>query len=619
VSGIVGLWHRDGSRADRELLRALTEFLSFRGPDACETWAKGEIGLGHTGLWTSTHNRMQRQPTTVGGVLTVVADARLDAREELSERLWGDEPGSSGSLSDAELIAQSYAKWGEDCVAQLAGDFSFAIWDARERQLFCARDHFGIRPFYFAEFESEFLFSNTLDCIRLHPEFSGELDEGAIGDFLLFGLNLDTATTTFRQIRRLPPAHCITVSVGGIRTRQYWAPPTDGRIRYKSPQEYVEHFQAVLSESVKERLSTDRAGIFLSGGLDSSSIAAIARETCKDSGPSSELRAYTVVSGQEGADPELPLARETALFLGIPHETIQIPRLQPFDRGADESLSWPEPVSDPFFAGNFHQFRQIAAGCRVMLDGEGSDNLLHFEMWPYVKDMVRRGEWADLVSTLPSYLRVRGSVWPGIRRRIREAGGNHPDAPRFPEWLNPDFAARRGLKERIEIWGNGSLPSKHPVLPSAHAALSLPHWTHFFENENAGVTKAPVEVRFPYLDLRVVKFALSLPPYPWLYGKRILREAMAGKLPERIRIRPKTPLRTDPLLADLARPIAESARGVEWAAEMERYVGRGSLMKQLQSGDTLFLPQAIRPVCLNFWLQSCSVVRYKLKAEAHNG
>jgi asparagine synthase (glutamine-hydrolysing) len=360
-------------------------------------------------------------------------------------------------------------------------------------------------------------------------------------------------------------------------------------------------------------------GIFLSGGLDSSSIAATAREIPRNGRPSSELQAYTVVSGAEGTDPELPLARETALFLGIPHETIRIPRLVPFDRGVDDSLAWPEPVNDPFFAGLFFQFRQIAAGCRVMLDGEGSDNLLHFEMWPHVKDMVRRREWADLLSTVPSYLRARGSVWPGIRRRIREAGGNHPDAPRFPEWLNPDFAARRRLKERLETWSNGPVQSKHPVLPSAHATLTLPHWTHFFENQNAGVTKAPVEVRFPFLDLRVVTFVLSLPPYPWLFHKRIVREAMAGKLPEKVRTRPKTSLRADPFVADLAHPIAEVAQRVEWASEIDRYVLRDRLMKQLQSGNTLFLPLAIRPVCLNFWLQSCSVVRYKLKAEAHNG
>lgn len=619
MSGIVGLWNRDGSRVDREFVRALTQFLEFRGPDSCETWAEGEIALGYAALWSSTRNRTSRQPATHEGRFTVVADARLDAREELADRLFGHEAGARGRLCDAELIVRSYAQWGEDCVAHLAGDFSFAIWDAREQKLFCARDHFGIRPFYFAEIEDEFLFSNTLDCIRLHPQFSGELDEGAIGDFLLFGLNLDATTTSFRQIRRLAPAHCMTISQTGVRTRKYWTPPIDGRIRYKRAQDYAEHFQSVLNEAVRERLDTDRVGIFLSGGLDSSSIAATAQKICLSGECSSELQTYTVASSLEGADPELPLAQETASFLGMPHETILIPRLEPFDRGDDNSLTWPEPVNDPFFAGLFLQFRQISTNCRVVLDGEGSDNLLHFEMWPYVKDMARRGEWRELLSTLPDYLRERGSVWPGIRRRIREAGGNHPDAARVPEWLNPEFAARTGLKERERRWNQTPFESVHPVLPGAYASLTLPQWAHFFENENSGVTRVPVEVRFPYLDLRVVRFALSLPAYPWLFRKRILREAMAGKLPEKVRTRPKTPLRADPFVADLAHPLAEYARRVEWAPEIDRYIERDSLMRQLQNGDTLFLPHAIRPVCLNFWLQSCSVVRYKLKAEAHNG
>lgn len=619
MSGIVGLWHRDNSPADRDLLRALTQFLSFRGPDSCETWSEGEIALGHAELRTSASSNPRHQPATLEGIFTVVADARLDARDDLVRGLSGDQSQPTHVPSDAELIARCYAKWGEHCVSHLAGDFSFAIWDARERKLFCARDHFGVRPFYYAEFDDQFLFSNTLDCIRLHPEFSEELDEEAIGDFLLFGLNLNPATTAFRQIRRLPPAHCMAVSDAGIRVRKFWTPPVDGRLRYTRPQDYVEHFQSVLSQSVRDRLEGERVGILLSGGLDSSSLAATAREIARHDGSDRGIRAYTVVSAGSGEDPELSLARETASFLGLRHEVIRLPALEPFDRNAAEEFAWPEPVDDPFFAGLFHQFRQIARDCHILLDGEGSDNLMHFEMWPYVKDMMRRREWRELFSTMPSYLRRRGSIWPGIQRRIREAGGNNPDERRYPEWLNPEFAARTGLKDRLRNRRDASEMPAHPLLPKAHAALTLPHWAHLFENENAGVTRAPVEVRFPYLDLRVVNFLLSLPPYPWVFRKTILREAMLGKLPERVRKRPKTSLRGDPLAHSLGQPLAEYARRVKLDARMERFVQREILMKQLQNQDTLFLPLAIRPICFNFWLQSCSVVRYKLKAEAHNG
>ena len=619
MSGIVGLLHLDGSRVDRDLHRALTDFLSYRGPDRSETWANGEIALGHAALFTSPESRARHQPATLGGIFTIVADVRLDARGELIARLSSGPGTPPPGASDADLILHSYARWGEDCVARLVGDFSFAIWDARARSLFCARDHFGIKPFYFAELPGRFIFSNTLDCVRLHPELPGDLDEESIGDFLLFGLNCNASTTAFRAIRRLPPAHCLTVFESGVRSRCYWSPPIDGRIRYRHPQEHVEHYQSLLREAVSDRLHCDRAGILLSGGLDSASIAATAREITSSRQNSCDLRAYTIVPSESREDVEKSHALETATFLRIPLEMIPLDHLRPFDRGGDEQVSWPEPVNDPFFFGLFHQFRRIAGGCRVVLDGEGSDNLMHFEMWPYVKDMVRRFEWRDLVSTVPPYLRLRGSIWPGIRRRIREAGGRHPEALRYPEWLNPEFALRTRLQERFHESNKVKDKSTHPVLPVAHASLSLPHWTHLFENANAGVTRVPVDVRYPFLDLRLVKFVLSMPPYPWLYKKALLREAMAGKLPEVVRSRPKTALKEDPLLANLKHPISEYVKSVQWIPEIERFVQRDAMMSALKEDDSFALPFAIRPVCLNFWLQCCTNVRYKLKAEAHNG
>ena len=137
------------------------------------------------------------------------------------------------------------------------------------------------------------IFSNTLDCVRLHPEISKELNESAIADFLLFGLNCDEATTTFRDIRRLPPAHLLSVSGDGIRLERYWHVPTDGRIRYHRPDEYVEHFQSVMHAAVADRLRITRAGIWLSGGMDSSSIAATARDFPRNRVQRSTCARYT--------------------------------------------------------------------------------------------------------------------------------------------------------------------------------------------------------------------------------------------------------------------------------------------------------------------------------------
>lgn len=609
---------RDGARADRELVRTLTDFLSFRGPDGCETWAEGEIALGYAALRTGRQPR-RREPAALGGIFTAVVDARLDARKDLTARISSAGEVPPADATDAEIILRSYALWGEDCVARLAGDFSFAIWDARNRTLFCARDHFGIKPFYFAELPGKFLFSNTIDCVRLHPEVGAGLDEESIGDFLAFGLNLNPSKTAFRAIRRLPPAHCMTVSHGGIRTRRYWSVPVDGRVRYRRPEEYVEHYRTVLREAVGERLECERAGIFLSGGLDSSAIAAMAREISARGEPRCDLRGYTIVSGGSHEDPEKSYAAETAKFLRIPLETVSMDGLIPFDRGGDDSIPWPEPVNDPFFGGIFRQFRRIAAGCRVVLDGEGSDNLMHFEMWPYVKDMVRRFELREIASAVPGYLRRRGSIWPGIRRRIGKAGKRDSETLKYPEWLNEEFARRIGLRERILEQGRKRAGDEHPVLPRAHASLSIPQWTHLFENENAGVTRVPVDVRYPFLDLRVVEFVLGIPAFPWIYKKTLLREAMAGKLPESVRTRPKTALREDPLAANLAQPMWAFLRTVKWSGETEQYVNRSALLRPEGATEKEWASAALRPYCLNIWLQSTGQVRYNLNAEARNG
>jgi len=224
------------------------------------------IGLGHAMLRTTRESLGERQPSNLEGRFWITADARLDNRAELTAELQRSGRAVRPNAPDSELILHAYAMWGTPCVEHLRGDFFFRCLDTRNNQLFCARDHFGIKPFYYTQRQGLFVFSNTLNCMRMHPDVSGELNDAAIGDFLLFGLNYDTATTSFRDIQRLPPAHSLSISAEGINIKRYWAPPTDGRIRYSKPEEYVENFQSLLQAAVEDRLRTDRVGILLSGG-----------------------------------------------------------------------------------------------------------------------------------------------------------------------------------------------------------------------------------------------------------------------------------------------------------------------------------------------------------------
>jgi asparagine synthase (glutamine-hydrolysing) len=614
LSGIVGIFGRDGAPVNRPLLESLTRSLSYRGPDACELWTDGFVGLGHTLLRTTYESLTEKQPATLDRKFWITADARIDCRAELTSELAQAGRMVRQAAPDSELILHSYAAWGERCVQHLRGDYAFAIWDAPHKTLFCARDHFGIKPFYYAELDGAFIFSNTLDCMRLHPDVSDELNESAVADFLLFGLNYDDATTTFQDIRRLAPAHILSVSPTGLRTERYWSAPTDGRIRYHRPDDYVEHFQTLMQAAVADRLRISRAGIWLSGGLDSASIAATARELSGKSGGTTDLRAYTAVYDSLISDHEGENARMVAEFLGIPIRCLAMDGLQLFERWDDPAFVFPEPVEDPFAAALFDHHGAVAADCRVVLAGDGGDEVMFFQMWPYTRDLLRRREWRRLFTDVRHFLRVRQFPSKGIRSRAQKMLGARPA---FPAWFEPDLARRLCLEER---WAARRTHAwEHPIVPKAHRSLSTPRWSRLFELADPGLTHSAVEVRYPYLDLRIVNYLLAIPPFPWTFKKHLVRLAMSGHLPESIRQRPKTPLEGDPLMKVLGRPDAAWVDRARWTEQIEHYINLAALPILNKQRDPECASMAVRAHCLNFWLQSATGVRYNNYAEARNG
>jgi asparagine synthase (glutamine-hydrolysing) len=620
LSGIVGIFHRDGAPFERALLQNLVDSISYRGPDSRAIWSEGSIGLGHAMLRTTFQSAGEKQPASLEGRLWITADARLDSRTELIAEMERAGRKVVRPASDSTLILHAYSLWGTACIEHLRGDFSFGIWDARSKALFCARDHFGIKPFYYAHLGGNFIFSNTLGCVRMHPAVSEELNDAAIGDFLLFGLNYDNATTSFRDVQRLPPAHCLTFGSNGLKVRRYWAAPTNGRIRYARADDYVEHFQELLQIAVADRLRTDRVGILLSGGLDSSSVAAVAKVVSGKSGHATEIRGYTTVFDTSTPDQEGHYARETGEFLGIPIEFQALDQVGLFEGWDYPELRLSEPIDNPLFAGFFNSCRNISADCRVLLSGEGSDNLMDFQMWPYVDDLRQRGEWRRLVSELANYVWVRPFPWRGIRARFLKLFGKEPDVPLFPDWLAVDFSKRMKLQERWKEWGeHPNLPLEHPIHPKAHASLSLPHWTHMFEQENAGATRFPLETRYPFLDLRIVNYLLALPPFPWFFQKMLLREAMAGRIPETVRMRPKTPVQSDTLSEQLRRTGAGRINQMHWSKDLDKYIDRSALLAPHGKMNPEQLSNSLRPYCLNIWLQTVRRVRYNICAEAGNG
>jgi asparagine synthase (glutamine-hydrolysing) len=314
MSGIVGVLGVEGKTPDSFFLETLTRSMEFRGPDSQRTWLGDSVGFAHALLSTTSEPASEPQPLSLNGV-AIVVDSRLDGRRDLLRDLHSAGPACATRASDAELILHAYAAWDEACLQHLLGDFCFAIWNRDRKSLFCARDHLGIKPFYYARTKSWLVFSNTLDCFRMVAGDFAELNGLAVADFLLFGANQDTSSTIFARIQRLPPAHSLTWRDDQLLKKRYWSPPVDEEIHYKRSEQYEEQFRELLEIAVRDRLRTDRATISLSGGLDSSSVAAVARRV-----GTNELRALTIVYDKVMPHDERHYAGLIAESLGIPIE-----------------------------------------------------------------------------------------------------------------------------------------------------------------------------------------------------------------------------------------------------------------------------------------------------------
>ena len=382
MSGIVAMIRTDGSPIEPSLIDAATRSLRLCGPDARRTWCNGSVGLGHTLLRTSDE-QSDEQLLTLDGVSWIVADARLDARGDLIEALGlGNRP-ESRSASDAELILRAFRCWGSGCVEHLLGDFAFAIWNEDTRSLFCARDHMGVKPVFYAVCGPWLLLGSTVEVLRQHSAVSDALNDRAIADFLLFGLNYDSETTSFRDIARLPAAHTLRWAQGRLDIRRYWSFPIEEPLRRRRSEDYVEEFLDLSRTAVSDRLRTKRVSVFMSGGLDSSSLAATSLSLLGRHGSDHRVRAFTFLY-ETMPDSERQYAGTVAQHLNIPIHYYTL------DRGlrweAAVAVDMPEPAERLTNSDTVDQcYSRMVAQSPVALYGEGPDNALLNENGAYLK------------------------------------------------------------------------------------------------------------------------------------------------------------------------------------------------------------------------------------------
>ena len=621
MSGIVGIINLDGAPIDRSLLERMTEFMTFRGSDEQQVWLEDAVGFGHTMLRTTWEAEYEHQPFTLDRQVWIVADARIDDRAVLAEKLGLDPLPSppfgteTKVITDVELILRAYLEWGDGCVDHLLGDFAFAIWDGRKQRLFCARDQFGIKLFYYSRVGNCLIISNTLNCIRQHPQVSSELNEAAIGDFLLFGMNYNIETTTFADIQKMPGAHTLTWSLGkGVETQQYWTLPMPELIRYKNSQDYVDRFKELMGQAVEDRLRQDRVSIYLGGGLDSTTIAAMAVEVATQKSQPLDLQAFTVIYEQLIPDREGYYAGIAAKALDLPIHFHAVDNYRIYDGWKRSELKFPEPRDDPFSSICVNHRQQMLVHSRVALHGEGGDEALKGKT---VFELIRCMSPVNLLGDINRCLfdhHLSPDWGTGILAQMRRWRDKQMDTnAEYPAWLNPDFANRLNLLER---WRQiNQLQPEYLCTPRAKAHFSFDShlfkviWLRIFEGSDPSFSMDPMEIRFPFLDIRLLYFTLALPPLPWCVKKRLLRIAMRDSLPEAICQRPKTPLAGNPFDLPLAKvaqlPIELYDPAVKMFINVEVLTKINEMARKSQSSSELIL----LPLSFGYWLSQVSYQR----------
>ncbi len=594
MSAIAGICCLDGRPVDRADLERMVAILAHRGPDGAGVWSDGRIGLGHRMLWTTPESLHECLPLVhQAGDLVLTADARIDNRAELIATLGlTDRPPTE--IADSQLILAAYGTWGERCAEKLLGDFAFAIWDGRKQVLFCARDYFGIKPFYYSSQPGRaFVFASEIKALLCVPWVPCRLNEVRVADYVT-SLVEDEAVTFYQQVFRLPRAHSMTVGREELRLRAYWSLDPGREIRYRSDEAYAEAFRDIFTEAVRCRLrSAFPVGASLSGGLDSSAVVCVARRLFAGNGHR-PLRTFSAIFDDVPECDERSFINTILAQGGVEPHYVHPDRLGALTE--IERVLWHQ--DQPFYIRNLFLIEALYGaaqqqGVRVMLDGEDGDTVIshgeeylaelaragrwtmfareakglgaHFQNYnvspisllrkygfTYLTELARAGQWAAFASAAheisrrfeiprwqlclhqglkPLAPKLVQRAWWALRGQKRAQGSRNA-------LINASFAERVGIAERARV---------HRTSASART-LREGHWldltggiTSCIQEENDKTAAAfAIESRHPFWDRRLVEFCLALPPEQKLHQgwpRWILRRAMTHILPDEIQWR----------------------------------------------------------------------------------
>jgi asparagine synthase (glutamine-hydrolysing) len=546
MSGVAGIVDFGGRPVDPMEIENMLDIMDYRAVDGRGTWDGATVVLGHCMTHTTPESREATLPlSNADGSLCVVLDGRIDNWEDLRSLLLGRGM-QLRTRSDAELVLAAYELWGEECVKSFDGSFAIAIWDARRRRLFCARDIIGFKPFFFHWSGTRFYFASDASSLLRHPEIPAEIDEAIVAQIILDDL-IYTEQTIWAAVRRLPPRSMAVVAEYGPRITHYWEPDLATVLRYRKQEDYVDHYRELLFDEVRRASrSIGPLACSVSGGLDSSALFAVADALEKEGKFLADgLKGYTLLFEESFAGYELPYARATAVHLKRSIEEVPAarPDLEWYEAFASQHLTlppWPNGTSSKRILERAH-----ADGCRVYMDGIGGDEWLTGSVFAPADAIARDPR------VIPSYLRsfsgsrgafevatelIRFGAYPFIplraRQILRQVTGRR---------ANDDFAYQVLSPRLLQLHKSNKRDNAIPTLSRGSQFQreyfdTLDDVFLIMAKEITELTTAlaGLERRSPLSSKRMLQFCFSVPQARRLWGgtnKAIHRSALQCYLP----------------------------------------------------------------------------------------
>jgi len=543
VCGICGILDfTDAPHTDT--IEAMTAPLAHRGPDDRGAMAAGPVGLGHTRLSILDLSQRGHQPmTSADGRYTIVYNGEMYNFPELRQRLEA-EGVTFRSRTDTEVVLEAWARWGAAAVRQFNGMFAFAVWDSHDRALHLARDRFGVKPLFFAPRRSGAVFGSEIKALLASGRIDRQIHWDALHEYMYFGYVMGR-NTFFQGVQRLLPGKIVTIDERGVRESEYWS-IFDVTSLAAAPDDAVAGIRERFEQAVRAHLVSDvPVGVFLSGGVDSSAVTAVASEHY-----GGRLQTFSAGFDWDRGVNELPKARSVAKRFDTEHHEIQVHAAAAQETIEELVRCHDEPFADAANIPLYMICRQLRGSIKVILQGDGGDEIFA----GYRRHKLLANERLYALAGRIAALRARLPMSEKKRNRLRRQYGLMApgEASLRTCFLLTDERKidppTRSLSGQARSLTEASDP--FAFLQGLHHGLGDPDSLQrqlyidcvttlhqYLEKVDRSTMAHSVEVRVPFLDANLTEYAMQLPSRLKARGtqrKWVFRKAMRGLVPNAI-------------------------------------------------------------------------------------